>query len=443
MTSPAAPARSARPRTRDAAHGPRQLTLPAVRSHGGRRRTALPRMSELAIDTAAGGRIIDLRRERDAATRLPRGRANGRYRCCACAAQLVFTGPATPGSSFTPRFRHDTRHGADHCGAPAPHQADVQADLTAVLALRDQLAHAIPDAAIHLVIDPTRAGHRWQLPPALVLLRGQDRAVIDHPRRPLTPQAAAERLREVRARHGATTTHWWIFDQSDPAHYQSAGTLEVRIDGRPHTHHKIDPTPAQRALAAAGAVVCWTTSDTLLIPYGGHPILHQPHEGEDWSGDQASWARDWHISRPRPADDATWWGLIPLPLNVLAAYPGFRPTAAANVMAALARSEHGRQTHRRKLAREHAQRLTANRTTTPAPRPTPVTPTHPETVSTPATAASTVPLQPTAPSPRAVPSRRRPSWWHFLPRRRHQYPDPQSTRTQPCPRGLPGAGPQQ
>ena len=72
------------------------------------RRSDLPRMSELAIDTADGGRVINLRRDPQAPARLPRGKAGGRYQCCACGTQLIFTGPATPDSHFTPRFRHTT-----------------------------------------------------------------------------------------------------------------------------------------------------------------------------------------------------------------------------------------------------------------------------------------------------------------------------------------------
>ncbi len=416
MTPAATPSRSARPRPRTvASRGPRQLTLPSARPHRDQRR-ALPRMSELAIDTAGGGRIIDLRRDHDAAARLPRGRAGGRYLCCACAGQLVFTGPATPGSSFTPRFRHGTSHGPDRCAAPAPHQADVQADLTAVLALRDHLARALPDATIHLVAAPTRAGRRWELPPALVLTRGEDLAVIDHPRRPLTPQAAGQRLREVRARHGAKATHWWIFDQGDQAHYRPAGTVQVRIDGEHDTHQKIDPTPAQRGLAAAGAVVCWATGNKLLIPYGGHLVVHQARDGEDWSGEMASWARDWRISRPRPAVDAAWWGLVPVPPSGLAAYAGFRPTAAVNVMAALARSEHGRENHRRKLARDHAQHLAAqSATTSPTTQSTSAGPSPRQSTATP-TEAPPVPPQPTAPSPHRAPARPRLDWRRLLPR---------------------------
>jgi hypothetical protein len=429
MSSPATPSRPARPRTRTAdSRGPRQLTLPTARTRRDRRRTALPRMSELAIDTAVGGRVIDLRRDRDAATCLPRGRANGRYLCCACAAQLVFTGPATPTSSFTPRFRHDTHHGADQCTAPAPHRADVQADLTAVLALRDQLARAVPDAVVHLVADPTRAGQRWELPPALVLVRGEDLAVIEHPRRPLTPEAAIRRLGEVRARHGAKASHWWVFDHGDPAHHVPAGTVEVRVDGAPRTHQKVEPTPAQRALATAGAVVCWTTGEELLFPYGAHPLVYQPRAGEDWSGEMASWARDWRISRPRPVDGAAWWGLVPVPPLRLAAYAGFRTTAAANVMAALARSEHGRETHRRKLAREHAQRLAATQPTMtpPAAQPAPAEPSPAPAPQEPkATAAGApsvpsiapVPPLPAAPPPHVTPTRRRLGWRRLLPRR--------------------------
>ncbi|WP_324793795.1 hypothetical protein SJX93_12135 [Streptomyces cyaneofuscatus] len=47
---------------------------------------------------------------------------------------------------------------------------------------------------------------------------------------------------------------------------------------------------AQRQLVHNGAAVCWIAKDTVLIPYGGHPGTYPAHDGEDWSGEMASWA---------------------------------------------------------------------------------------------------------------------------------------------------------
>ncbi|MFE9539741.1 hypothetical protein [Streptomyces sp. NPDC006691] len=73
MTRSVIPARLSPSSTRTAARtaGPGQLTIPTKRSRGGRSRSKLPRMSELAIDTGDNGRLIDLNRELDAATRPP------------------------------------------------------------------------------------------------------------------------------------------------------------------------------------------------------------------------------------------------------------------------------------------------------------------------------------------------------------------------------------
>lgn len=83
-------------------------TLRAVSAPRTAERGDQPRMSQLAIDTANDGHIINLLHDAQAPARLPRGKAGGRYRCCGCGNQLIFSGPATPGSHFTPRFRHTT-----------------------------------------------------------------------------------------------------------------------------------------------------------------------------------------------------------------------------------------------------------------------------------------------------------------------------------------------
>ncbi|WP_329449443.1 hypothetical protein OG894_41730 [Streptomyces sp. NBC_01724] len=406
--------------------------IPAKRSRLARFSSKLPRMSELAIDTGDAGRVIDLRRQPDAASRLPRGKARGRYRCCACGGTLIFSGPATPTSGFTPRFRHDgSTPGSDLCTAPAPHQADIQADLTVVLHLRDQLVHALPGASICLQIDPQLAGQHWPLPPALIVRRGNDVIVIERPRRLLTTAATEVRLRTVRNRHGENVKHWWFFDRADTLHYDPAGTVSVRPHGKPLTHYKVRPTPTQRQIIAAGGAVCWITKDTVLIPYGGHLGTYPVQEGEDWSGELESWSRDWKISYPYPADTAAWWGLVPVPLLAFGTHTGFRPAPAFHIMTALAAAERGREKHRRSRARTHAQRPTTaqhhapasqeNKQTSPTTPPEPPAPTdNPEQNPHPTTAPTTAPIppQPAGP-PLHVPTQPyRFHWRSLLPRRR-------------------------
>ncbi|MFF1263926.1 hypothetical protein ACFVZT_44910 [Streptomyces sp. NPDC058321] len=433
MTRPAAssPTRTRRVPARHA--GPGQFAIPAKRSRCARSRSELPRMGELALDTTEG-RIIDLRRETAAASLLPRGKAGGRYRCCACGKELIFSGPATPQSSFTPRFRHDgAEPGLDRCGAPAAHQADIQADLTVILDLRDQLLNALPRAAGYLQIAPHRAGQRWELPPALVIRHNDQVVVIERPRRPLTKATADARLQHVRTTYGERSTHWWFFDHDDAQQYLAAGTVKVRPHGKPDTHHKVRPTAVQRQLVQAGGAVCWITSGTVFIPYGGHPGAYPALEGEDWSGEMASWAKDWKISHPYPADSAAWWGLVPLSLLALGQHTGFCPAPAFALMSALEKAQHGREAHRRNLAREHAQRAASTQRTstksvvppaeTPA-APLPVPPAAPAT-PTPATAEhQPVPPRPTLPPPTPLrdvrPQHGRFSWRSLLPRRWHR-----------------------
>ncbi|MGW7673214.1 hypothetical protein ACWGJX_39885 [Streptomyces sp. NPDC054775] len=167
--------------------------------------------------------------------------------------------------------------------------------------------------------------------------------------------------------------------------------------------------------------------DTVLLPYGGHQHTYTPQPDEDWSGDMASWKRDWTISHPQPADDATWWGLVPQPLLALGKRTDFRPASAHATMSALERAEHGRERHRRHRAREHAQQRTQTPTQLPllaaattsepadtftAPTPAPLPP----------TAAAVPPRPPIAPDPpQQTPSfrirRGRFNWRSLLPRR--------------------------
>ncbi|WP_338704048.1 hypothetical protein V2W30_39835 (plasmid) [Streptomyces sp. Q6] len=382
-------------------------------------------MSELALDTS-DGRIIDLRRAPDAASRLPRGKAGGRYRCCACGKTLIFSGPATLQSGFTPRFRHEgTAASADRCGAVAAHQADIQADLTVIIDLRDRLVHALPGASVDLQTDPRLAGQRWELPPAIVVRRDDQILVVERPRRPLAKATAEARRQHVRTTYGDQTAHWWFFDRDDTQHYVPAGTVKVRPHGKPDTHHKVRPTPVQRHLVRTGGSVCWITADTVLLPYGGHPGTYPALEGEDWSGEMASWAKDWKISHPHPADGAAWWGLIPLPLLALGQQSGLHPAPAFALMTALEKAQHGREAHRRRLARQHAQQP-ASPEQSPAPveppseaDEAPVAPTPPPAHAPAPPEHRPVPPRPSLPPPAPVrrvrPQGRRFTWRRLLP----------------------------
>ncbi|MEV8562536.1 hypothetical protein AB0478_40110 [Streptomyces sp. NPDC051917] len=415
------PARSPRPGTAPGAPL-RPLALPAGASRR-KTRSKLPRMGQLAVDTTDRGRIIDLRRDADTCARLAHGRAGGRYRCLACGHRLILQWPSSPASRFTPRFRHDTAasgaSGADHCPAPAQHQANIQADLTTMLALRDQLLHVLPQAGLSLRIDPELAGQRWEIPPALIVRRGEHVVVLERPRRLLTPAAVARRLTATRTQHGPKAAHWWVFDRDDPLHCDVAGTVNVQPYDRTIAHTKVRPTPAQRQIAAAGATVCWLADDTVLLPYGGHQRTYTSQSGEDWSGDMASWQRDWTISHPLPADGASWWGLIPQPLLALGKQPSFRPAAALATMSALERAEHGRERHRRRRAREHAKQRTQ---TTPAqlPLPAPATAAS-EPADTPKTPTLVPPSPASAPEPQSPPTVPDPPKQAPSPRRRRRF----------------------
>ncbi|MFD7057488.1 hypothetical protein ACFWDX_58410 [Streptomyces mirabilis] len=114
-------------------------------------------MGQLAVDTVDGGRVIDLRHQPDVVSRLPRGRAGGRYRCCSCGAALIFEAAATPDSRFTPRFRHDTG-GRRHCTTPKP-APEIQAVQNPVPPASKPATPAPSAPARHAV---TRRRWNWQ-----------------------------------------------------------------------------------------------------------------------------------------------------------------------------------------------------------------------------------------------------------------------------------------
>lgn len=275
--------------------------------------------------------------------------------------------------------------------------------------------------------DPALAGSTWQLPPAITLRRGRHFAVIERPGRLLSGDTAQTRLQAVRARYGEHTAHWWFFDRGDHHAFDYAGNLKVRVSGEPTVHDKIRPTSVQRLINSTGAQVCWLSGEKILIPYGGRPITHPVHEGEDWTGDTARWARDWTVSHPHPAPDSAWWGLIPLPVTVLA-QPAFRPVPALRIMAALAASQRRREEHRRNLARtahNHRNSTLAAATGVQLTLDTGLAPTPTEEATSLVTAASPPPLPTNEPDCPAEPLTRVPSlrtrprwsWRRLLPRR--------------------------
>lgn len=153
-STPASPAPSHRPATGQPPH--LRLALPPGRPRAGSRARKLPNLGQLAIDTV-DGTVIDLRHQPDVVSRLPRGKAGGRYRCCSCGAALIFEAAATPDSPFTPRFRHDTG-GRRRCTTPKP-APEIQAVHNPVPPASKPETPAPPAPARHAV---TRRRWNWR-----------------------------------------------------------------------------------------------------------------------------------------------------------------------------------------------------------------------------------------------------------------------------------------
>ncbi|MFI2360984.1 hypothetical protein ACH5AG_40845 [Streptomyces anulatus] len=123
----------------------------------------------------------------------------------------------------------------------------------------------------------------------------------------------------------------------------------------------------------------------------------------DWR--RRIWPKDWRISHPLPAPDATRWGLVPLSLHQLTGTKAtFSLREAHEVMQGLEDVQRARWRRRRADARElHTSRQTSP-TPPPPPAPSPQRPAVPQARSnTPETAQREKPSPPPPPSGGAVP----------------------------------------
>jgi hypothetical protein len=331
-----------------------------------------PRSGNIALDTKTG-LLLDLTTSTSPTPQLPRGRAQGRYRCLACGLPLEHCGPRTR-PDFTARFRH-TRHDPDRCNASPARQASIPAAIRNARALAEQLHTTQPSTRIDLAVTAVADG---ECPPVLALrLRSHQGSITIH-------LAYASDLSSRQADQLAytardtTTRHWLLYDRLTPTHTPDLGHITVRPHRQNQRLERLTPTTTQRRLATTPVAVAWRAQGLLLIPFGGHSIRHEPRSGEDWTGPAASFQRDWKISHPRPAPDATWWGLIPLPLRALTA-PTLL-TAAPQTMADLERAQHGRESYRRAQAR--AQFVRKDKLA-PAKTPAPSQPALPTAVAAP------------------------------------------------------------
>ncbi|WUD70331.1 hypothetical protein OG937_45670 [Streptomyces sp. NBC_00510] len=305
------------------------------------RRRMRTRHGDIGIDTATS-LLIDLHRTPDSAGALPRGRAAGRYSCLSCGRTLELCGPRDH-ADFTARFRH-TRLEPDRCPARPEHLARVRSAVADAQSLAHELTASVPTVRIQLAVTAAEPGAIPVL--SLRVHAPSGISVIHLPHGELAGHQAS-RILAVR---DPDVRQWVLFNRHAPAHYRTAGQIHVRTRRQDHHIDKITPTPGQRRLAQSHLAVAWRDHGTLLLPFGGHPVTHQPRTGENWSGPAASWQQDWKISHPRPADGAVWWGLLPLPLRAVVA-----PTllgAATTAMAELESAQTGREAYRRSKARE-------------------------------------------------------------------------------------------
>jgi hypothetical protein len=315
-----------------------------IRPASARRRS---RTGDLATDTAQH-LLIDLLHAPDDAAGLPRGKADGRYTCPLCGHPVEFCGPRSSASVFTARFRHTPDH-PDHCPAGAQRQAQLRTAVADAWQTADHLA-VRPGLRVRLTITAP-ACEADPIPLLAIVLDDGTQATTVHLANGAMTTDQADLITRNR---GNRDRDWVLFDRHDPDQHQEAGTVHVRHLRHRLTHSKITPTPVQRRLAAADLAVAWHDHGVLHLPYGGHPFTYEPQPGEDWSGNVASWRHDWKISQPRPADGATWWGLLPVPLRALAVPEQL--AAAMQMMTGLQTTQSGRESYRRGLARDQYNR---------------------------------------------------------------------------------------
>ncbi|MCX4682734.1 competence protein CoiA family protein [Kitasatospora purpeofusca] len=331
---------------------------------------------------------------------LQSGEAGGRYVCRACRENLMLRS-VNPGTVNRPHFSH--RRGTECSAAPAVRE-QLELDDRIVIEFQQRITRAWPGA--HCVLEFPGGldeggveGPLGVLPPAVVVRGGpggRDVSVVERPRRPVDIREVQERIRTVRARYGAGVRHVWFWAGDV---LQSARLAELRVAprGRPKTRHAtIAPTAQQLAVVVGGGRVYFLDGAEVLVPYGVHDFEHEWRAAEDW--DFPDWRhgfrRDWRISRPVPAADASRWGLAPVAFEELTSTRGvFALSAANDLLLALEQAQGGRWRYRR----NEAARLYRERRRPPLPaEPRRSTAPQADPAPTPLPAAGAEPAPPAA-----------------------------------------------
>ncbi|WP_158715125.1 hypothetical protein [Kitasatospora phosalacinea] len=323
-------------------------------------------------------------------TGLAPGLAGGRYVCWACREHLMLKG-ARPDSKVSPYFSHTS--GADCAAAPAVRE-QLEADGRIVIEFQRRITRAWP--GVHCVLEaPFDAGAnaaagRSVLPPAVVVGGdGNEVLVVERPRRPVGTGEVEQRIQAVKARYGGGARHVWFWAK-DALQAARLADLAVLPRGLAKARHAtIAPTEQQLAILAAGGRVYFLDGQQVLIPYGVHDFDHEQRSEEDWDFPDWRWGwhRDWRISHPVPAPDATRWGLAPVTFDELTRTRGVFSLATANdLMNRLEQSQRGRWRSRRSQAAALYQER--HRPTPPAeptaPLPMPAAEASPEPPAPPA-----------------------------------------------------------
>ncbi|MGW2188596.1 hypothetical protein [Streptomyces sp. NPDC001719] len=264
-----------------------------------------------------------------------------------------------PDAKQVPHFRHESSR---ECPASTERQREIALDDQVVIDLRDLLLRAWPGATVCLDLpedpgsqEPGRVPPGW-MPPAIVVSGPDGPVVIERPRKLPDPEQTQRRLHAVRARYGSGARHVW-FLAKDPLQFAKCGKLHVTPRGHDRdVHVTIAPTEQQLAIIAAGGGVYWLDGQQVLIPYGVHDFTHTPRDNEDWNFTdwrRGHWHKDWHISHPLPAPDATRWGLAPLSLHQMTSTKAsFSLNEARDLMQRLEDVQRARGRRRRADARE-------------------------------------------------------------------------------------------
>ncbi|MFD8955566.1 hypothetical protein ACFXKH_33145 [Streptomyces caelestis] len=304
------------------------------------------------------------------------GATCGRYECRYCGQDLV----ARNLSPTSPRRAHFSHQSSEECPASRGRRSRTDLEDQLVVDLRDALVRAWPGVPVDVVLvrdpeagdeeAPPAAGQ----PPAIVVRDAGQTVVVEHvPTLPGVDRIRA-RQRAVRGQFGPGAMHVW-FLAKDPMQFARCGTLQVKPRGRDKAvHTTIAPTAEQLAVISASGGVYWLDGQQVHVPYGVHDFIHTPEKDEDWDFPdwrRRIWPKDWRISHPRPAPDATRWGLVPLSLHQLTGTKAtFSLREAHEVMQALEDVQRARWRRRRADARElHTSRQTSPTPPPPAPAP--------------------------------------------------------------------------